>query len=69
MPNSESYNKGVQIVCKAVKCDKEKQYVDAFNLYCEALRYFVPLIVGKGQHSSLNARVKIIIVIFAFFFS
>lgn len=46
MPSSESYKKGVQTVCEAVKFDKEKKYVDAFHAYCEALRYFVPLISG-----------------------
>lgn len=47
MPSPESYNKAVQMVCDAVKFDMQKKYVDAFYLYCEALRYFVPLIIGR----------------------
>lgn len=47
IPSPQSYNKAVEIVCEAVECDKRKEYMDAFNLYCEALRYLVPLVQSK----------------------
>ena len=47
MPSSESYQKAVDLVCSAVKHDTEKSYEEAFNLYCESLLYFIPLVNGK----------------------
>lgn len=46
MPTPESYQKAVDLVCSAVKHDTEKNFVEAFSLYCDSLRYFVPLING-----------------------
>ncbi|KAK6631507.1 hypothetical protein RUM44_006034 [Polyplax serrata] len=60
MPSPESYNKAVQMVCDAVKFDMQKKYVDAFYLYCEALRYFVPLIIAETNPKRKNAlRAKV----------
>jgi hypothetical protein len=47
MPTAESYQKAVDLVCSAVKHDTEKNVVAAFNLYCDSLRYFIPLINGR----------------------
>ncbi|XP_049938547.1 serine/threonine-protein kinase ULK3 [Schistocerca serialis cubense] len=44
MPSPESYQKAVELVQKAVKCDAEQKFSEAFDLYCESLRYFVPLV-------------------------
>nr|CAD7459920.1 unnamed protein product [Timema tahoe] len=43
-PSPESYTKAVELVKQAVKNDAEGKQADAFTQYCEALRYFVPLI-------------------------
>ncbi|XP_047096686.1 serine/threonine-protein kinase ULK3 [Schistocerca piceifrons] len=44
MPSPESYQKAVELVQNAVKCDAEQKFNEAFDLYCESLRYFVPLV-------------------------
>ncbi|KAJ9601515.1 hypothetical protein L9F63_000354 [Diploptera punctata] len=44
VPSAESYQKAVDLVCSAVKHDSEKSYEEAFNLYCESLLYFIPLV-------------------------
>ncbi|PSN42681.1 Serine/threonine-protein kinase ULK3 [Blattella germanica] len=49
MPSSESYQKAVELVCKAVKHDTEKNFEEAFNLYCDSLRYFIPLINAEAD--------------------
>ncbi|KAK2587334.1 hypothetical protein KPH14_003051 [Odynerus spinipes] len=43
-PTKESYEKAVKLVQEAVKMDTEKKAKEAFHLYCEALRYFIPLL-------------------------
>lgn len=43
-PSKESYEKAVKLVQEAVKMDSEKKAKEAFNLYCEALLYFIPLL-------------------------
>lgn len=47
MPTVESYQKAVELVQSAVKLDSEKRFLEAFNKYCQSLRYFVPIINGK----------------------
>lgn len=60
IPGPQSYEKAVQIVCDAVQCDRERNFVDAFNHYCEALRYFVPLIQSETDVKKRNAlRAKV----------
>jgi serine/threonine-protein kinase ULK/ATG1 len=46
-PTPESYQKAVDLVCSAVEHDTKKNFVEAFNLYCDSLRYFIPLINGR----------------------
>lgn len=46
-PCEESLQKAVDLVSKAVKLDADHKEREAFNLYCEALLYFVPLLNGK----------------------
>lgn len=46
LPSEESYKKGVALVHQAVQEDANKQFKQAFMLYCQALQYFVPYIQG-----------------------
>uniref|UniRef100_A0A0A9WTA7 Serine/threonine-protein kinase ULK3 n=4 Tax=Lygus hesperus TaxID=30085 RepID=A0A0A9WTA7_LYGHE len=48
-PLPESYLKAVSLARKAVKLDFEKNYLEAFNMYCASLSYLVPFI-----HTSLT---------------
>ncbi|XP_066602645.1 serine/threonine-protein kinase ULK3 [Prorops nasuta] len=41
-PTKESYEKSMKLSQDAVKMDSEKNYKEAFYLYCEALRYIIP---------------------------
>ncbi|KAF6211189.1 hypothetical protein GE061_014304 [Apolygus lucorum] len=43
-PLHESYLKAVALARKAVKLDFEKNYLEAFNMYCASLSYLVPFI-------------------------
>lgn len=52
-PTKESYDKAVGLVQRAVKMDTDKNPKEAFHLYCEALRYFIPILTSKGQRSEL----------------
>lgn len=45
-PTRENYDKAVTLVQKAVQMDKEKNLKEAFHLYCEALRFFIPLLTS-----------------------
>ncbi|XP_068081474.1 serine/threonine-protein kinase ULK3 [Anabrus simplex] len=61
IPSSESYQKAIDLVCEAVKQDSEKNYSEAFTLYCDSLRYFVPLIhveTDPVKKSVLQSKVK-----------
>ncbi|GLH05652.1 Serine/threonine-protein kinase ULK3 [Gryllus bimaculatus] len=53
-PSNESYEKAVHLVCDAVKCDRDKNFVEAYSLYCEALKYFIPLV-----HEEVDVNKKI----------
>lgn len=46
-PTKENYDKAVALVHKAVEMDAEKNAKEAFYLYCEALRYFIPILTSK----------------------
>lgn len=46
-PTKENYDKAVALVHKAVEMDAEKNVKEAFYLYCEALRYFIPILTSK----------------------
>lgn len=43
-PTEESKKLAFKIINEAVKLDENKDYTRAFNAYCRALRYFVPLL-------------------------
>lgn len=46
-PTKENYEKAVELIQRAVKMDAEKNSKEAFHLYCEALRYFIPIVTSK----------------------
>jgi len=61
MPTPESYQKAVDLVCSAVIHDTEQNFMEAFILYCDSLRYFVPLInaeVDVKKKASLCSKVN-----------
>ncbi|CAK9806871.1 Serine/threonine-protein kinase ULK3 [Anthophora quadrimaculata] len=60
-PTKENYEKAVEIVQKAVRMDAEKNSKEAFHLYCEALRYFIPLVTSESdskRKESLRLRIN-----------
>ena len=48
-PTKENYEMAVELIQKAVKMDAEKNSKEAFHLYCEALRYFIPIVTSKKE--------------------
>ncbi|KAK3910588.1 Serine/threonine-protein kinase ULK3 [Frankliniella fusca] len=59
-PSEESLQKAIDLVSKAVKLDAEHKEREAFNLYCEALLYFVPLLNAEMDPTKKTAlRVKV----------
>ena len=48
-PTKENYDKAVELVQKAMKMDAEKNSNEALHLYCEALRYFIPIVTSKKE--------------------
>lgn len=48
-PTKENYDKAVMLVHKAVEMDTEKNVKEAFHLYCEALRYFIPILTNEND--------------------
>lgn len=48
-PTEKSYDKAVTLVHKAVEADADKNAKEAFYLYCEALRYFIPILTSKNN--------------------
>ncbi|KZC08184.1 PREDICTED: serine/threonine-protein kinase ULK3 [Dufourea novaeangliae] len=46
-PTKENYDKAVELVQQAVKMDAERNPKEAFHLYCEALRYFIPILTSE----------------------
>ena len=54
-PTKENYEKAVELIQKAVKMDAERNSREAFHLYCEALRYFIPIVTSKkDRHKRRN---------------
>lgn len=49
-PTEQNYNKAVTLARRAVEADKEKNAKEAFYLYCESLRYFIPITTSKKQY-------------------
>ncbi|XP_076277262.1 unc-51 like kinase 3 homolog Aduk isoform X2 [Lasioglossum baleicum] len=48
-PTKENYEKAVELIQQAVKMDTEKNSKEAFYLYCEALRYFIPVLTNETE--------------------
>ncbi|XP_032666992.1 serine/threonine-protein kinase ULK3 isoform X2 [Odontomachus brunneus] len=48
-PTRENYDKAVALVHKAVEADADKNAKEAFYLYCEALRYFIPVLTNESD--------------------
>ncbi len=46
VPSEISYEKAMKILLDAEKLDKSDQKVEAFNKYCEGLRYLHPIYRG-----------------------
>ena len=46
-PSSENLDRAVELIHKAVKSDSEGCRKEAYHLYCEALRYFIPILTSK----------------------
>lgn len=60
-PTRDNYDKAVSLVQKAVIYDREKNLKEAFHLYCEALRYFIPLLTNETdlqRKEALRLRVN-----------
>ncbi|XP_046822730.1 serine/threonine-protein kinase ULK3 isoform X1 [Vespa crabro] len=54
-PSKESYQKGLELAQEAVKKDREKESQEAFHLYCEALKYFIPLLINDSDSEKKEA--------------
>ncbi|XP_076671057.1 unc-51 like kinase 3 homolog Aduk isoform X2 [Andrena cerasifolii] len=48
-PTKENYDKAIDLVQKAVQMDTENNPKEAFHLYCEALRYFIPILTNEAD--------------------
>ncbi|XP_026825173.1 serine/threonine-protein kinase ULK3 isoform X2 [Ooceraea biroi] len=46
-PTKENYEKAVALVHRAVEADAEKNAKEAFCLYCDSLRYFIPILTNE----------------------
>ncbi|XP_034939008.1 serine/threonine-protein kinase ULK3 [Chelonus insularis] len=46
-PTAENYEKAVNLIQRAVKADAEKNSREAFHFYCDALKYFIPLLINE----------------------
>ncbi|XP_060815017.1 serine/threonine-protein kinase ULK3 isoform X1 [Bombus pascuorum] len=60
-PTKENYDKAVELIQKAVKMDAEKNLKEALHLYCEALRYFIPIVTSETdlkRKESLRSRIN-----------
>ncbi|KAF3429418.1 hypothetical protein E2986_00644 [Frieseomelitta varia] len=60
-PTKENYEKAVELIQKAVKMDAEKNSKEAFHLYCEALRYFIPIVTSETdlkRKENLRSRIN-----------
>ncbi|KOC67541.1 Serine/threonine-protein kinase ULK3 [Habropoda laboriosa] len=60
-PTKENYDKAAEIVQNAVRMDAEKNSKEAFHLYCEALRYFIPIVTSETdlkRKQSLRLRIN-----------
>lgn len=47
-PTKENFDKALELVKEAVKNDTEKHYTEAFHLYSESLRYFIPAVTSNS---------------------
>ncbi|XP_046427367.1 serine/threonine-protein kinase ULK3 isoform X1 [Neodiprion virginianus] len=60
-PTKDNYDKAVVLVHKAVQLDREKNQKEAFHHYCDALRYFIPLVTNETdpqRKEALRLRVN-----------
>ncbi|KAG7204805.1 hypothetical protein KM043_005211 [Ampulex compressa] len=46
-PTEENYKKATELAQKAMALDVEKKEKEAFHVYCEALRYFIPFLMNE----------------------
>lgn len=57
-PSDENMEKAIQIFTKAVEEDTNRNYNEAYHLYCEGLTYFVPLINAESGPKKAALREK-----------
>ncbi|XP_015120414.1 serine/threonine-protein kinase ULK3 [Diachasma alloeum] len=50
-PIEENNEKAITLIQSAVKADTEGNIQEAFHLYCEALRYFIPQLTNEADHN------------------
>ncbi|XP_011504598.1 PREDICTED: serine/threonine-protein kinase ULK3 isoform X1 [Ceratosolen solmsi marchali] len=48
-PTKDNFNKAVSLVQKAVEMDKQSCQREACHLYCESLRYFIPILTNEAD--------------------
>jgi len=77
-PTKENYDKAVALIHKAVEADTEKNTKEAFCLYCDSLRYFIPILTSKNEMfvkinvsekkilTCMNVLLHIIIIIYVY---
>ncbi|KAJ8883855.1 hypothetical protein PR048_015710 [Dryococelus australis] len=46
-PTPETYQKAVDLIKQAIQYDSQGFHVEALSHYCDALRFFVPLVAGN----------------------
>ncbi|XP_063990767.1 serine/threonine-protein kinase ULK3 isoform X2 [Diachasmimorpha longicaudata] len=49
-PTEENHEKAIALIQSAVKADTEGDIEEAFHLYSEALRYFIPQLTNEADH-------------------
>ncbi|XP_014224400.1 serine/threonine-protein kinase ULK3 [Trichogramma pretiosum] len=59
-PTHENFNHAVELVHKAVKADTDGCRREAYHLYCDALRYFIPILTNESDLQKKEAlRTKV----------
>lgn len=58
VPNDENMEKAIEIFARAVEEDNNQNYSKAYHLYCEGLKYFVPLIDAASGTKKTDLRLQ-----------
>ncbi|XP_014209923.1 serine/threonine-protein kinase ULK3 [Copidosoma floridanum] len=54
-PTKENFDKAVELIYKAVEADQKACHRDAYHLYCESLRYFIPILTNEANLAKKEA--------------